>query len=108
MHQVTAFLEKEITTPAVIEVSNASDIREDCVCVDLSCLRELDGCKEFQAGAMKRIGKGGNVAKLPYACLACPGYSVNHEGLQPYDYATPQHVCMESWEGELHCIPFLP
>lgn len=88
MHPLTAFLENEAgaSTP-VVEVNSASEERDDCICVNLSHLKMLEASREFQEGAKKRMGvRPANAVKIPYACLACPGYFVNHDSLKSFMY----------------------
>lgn len=88
MHSLTTFLENlsDHTVP-VVEVNSASEERDDCICVNLSHLKELERSKEFQEAAKKRMGvKPMNAVKIPYACLVCPGYFVNHENIKSFKY----------------------
>jgi hypothetical protein len=88
MHPLTIFLENEAgANVPVVEVNSASEERDGCICVNLSHLRALEASREFQEGAKKRMGvKPTNAIKIPYACLACPGYFVNHDSLKSFKY----------------------
>lgn len=89
MHSLTEFLERDAADggSTVIEVNDTASERDDCICVNLSHLRELDRCREFNENAKKRMGvKIPGALRIPYACLVCPGYNVNHESLKSYSY----------------------
>lgn len=89
MHSLTEFLERDAAEGGftVIEVNDTASERDNCICVNLSHLRELDRCREFNEGAKKRMGvKIPGALRIPYACLVCPGYNVNHESLKSYSY----------------------
>lgn len=86
MHQVTTFLKREMPEKQITESDDIDSSRDDIIYVSLRCLRQLEENREFQLGATKRTGKGINAARLPYACLACSGYSVNHEDMKSFGY----------------------
>lgn len=89
MHSLTEFLERNAAEGgfSVVEVNDTASERDDCICVNLSHLRELDRCREFNEGAKKRMGaKVSGALRIPYACLVCPGYNINHDSLKPYSY----------------------
>lgn len=89
MHSLTAFLEREAagSDTMVLEVNDTASERDDCICVNLSHLKQLDRCLEFGENAKKRMGvKITGMLRLPYACLVCPEYNVNHESLKSFGY----------------------